>query len=74
MATRTSFTGETAPCGRLMDGVRYSDQDDEGMVVEHLHYACGCQNLRDDFHDGSTHRRLIHHNGKVLVDEELRGE
>lgn len=74
MATRTSFTGETAPCGRLTDGVRYSDHDDEGLRVEHLHFVCGCQNLRDDFHDGSTRRRLIHHNGKVLVDEELRGE
>lgn len=74
MATRTSFTGEQAPCGRVVDGVLYSDRDDEGMVVEHLHYACGCQSLRDDFHDGSTHRRLVHHNGKVLQDEELRGE
>lgn len=74
MATRTSFTEEAAPCGRVAGGVRYSDRDDEGLVVEHLHYACGCQNLRDEFHDGSFHRRVVHHNGKVLVDEEFRGE
>ena len=53
-----------------MAGVRYTDRDDDGMVVEHLHYACGCQ----DFHDGSVHTRVVHHNGRVLVDEELRGE
>ena len=74
MATRTSFTGETAPCGRVVDGTRYSDRDEEGLVVEHAHYGCGCQDLRDDFHDGSTRRRLIHHNGRVLLDEEFRGE
>ena len=70
MATRTSFTGETAPCGAIVDGTRYRDSDDEGMRVEHVHYGCGCQDLRD----GSTHHRVIHHRGKVLIDEELRGE
>ena len=74
MATRTNFVGEVAPCGQTIDGVRYSERDDDGLVVEHLHFTCGCQNLRDDFHDGSTRRRLVHHNGKVLLDEELRGE
>jgi hypothetical protein len=74
VATRTSFTGEVAPCGKVMAGVRYTDRDDDGMVVEHLHYACGCQDFRDAFHDGSVHTRVVHHNGRVLVDEELRGE
>ena len=74
VATRTSFTGETAPCGRVVDGVRFSDRDDDGMLVEHLHYACGCSDFRDAFHDGSVHSRVTHHKGKVLVDEELRGE
>ncbi|HEY7723171.1 MAG TPA: hypothetical protein VIB11_15140 [Pedococcus sp.] len=44
------------------------------MSVEHVHYGCGCQDFRDDFHDGSTRLRVTHHNGRVLVDEELRGE
>ena len=74
MPTRTSFTGQRAPCGRVVDGARYSDRDDDGMVAEHLHYGCGCQDFRDDFHDGSTHHRVVHHNGHVLLDEELRGE
>lgn len=73
MASRTRFTGGAAPCGRFVDGVRYSDRDDDGMVVEHLYYACGCQDFRDAFHDGSLHNRVVHHNGKVLVDEEHRG-
>jgi hypothetical protein len=74
VATRTSFTHEVAPCGKVVAGVRYTDRDDDGMVVEHLHYACGCQDFRDAFHDGSVHTRVVHHNGRVLVDEELRGE
>jgi hypothetical protein len=44
------------------------------MRVEHIHYGCGCLDYRDDFHDGSTHHRVTHHSGKVLLDEELRGE
>jgi len=44
------------------------------MRVVHIHYGCGCEDFRDDFHDGSTHRRVTHHSGKLLVDEELRGE
>ena len=74
MPTRTSFTGERAPCGQVVDGARYSDRDDEGLLVEHLHYGCGCLDFRDDFHDGSTRHHIVHHNGKVLLDEELRGE
>jgi len=74
VATRTSFTGEAAPCGLVVDGTRYSDHDDAGMTMVHLHYGCGCQDFRDDFHDGSTRRRVTHHSGRVLVDEELRGE
>jgi hypothetical protein len=74
VATRAGFTGETAPCGSVVDGTRYQDGDDEGMRVVHLRYGCGCQDFLDDFHDGSTHRRVTHHSGRVLLDEELRGE
>ena len=74
VAARTSFSGETAPCGSVVDGTRFHDDDDEGMRVEHLHYGCGCLDYRDDFHDGSTRHRVTHHSGKVLLDEELRGE
>ena len=54
--------------------MRYRDEDDDGLRVEHVHYACGCQTYRDVFHDGSVTRRVVHHNGKVLVHEEFRGE
>ena len=74
MATTTSFTNEDAPCGRVVGGVRYRDEDDDGLRVEHVHYACGCQTSRDVFHDGSVTHREVHHNGKVLVHEEFRGE
>ena len=74
MATTTSFTSEDAPCGRVVDGARYRDEDDDGLRVEHVHYACGCQVSRDEFHDGSVTRRVVHHNGRVLVHEEFRGE
>ncbi len=59
----------------MVDGTRYRDSDDEGMRVEHVHYGCGCQDYRDDFHDGSVASSAVtHHRGKVLIDEELRGE
>jgi hypothetical protein len=74
VATTTSFTSETAPCRRVVGGVRYRDEDDDGLRVEHVHYACGCQTSRDVFHDGSVTHREVHHNGKVLVHEEFRGE
>jgi hypothetical protein len=74
VATRASFTDETAPCGRVVAGTRYGDRDDEGLVLEHIYYGCGCQVFRDQFHDGSTHQRVLHHSGKVLVDEELRSQ
>jgi hypothetical protein len=74
VATTTSFTSEDAPCGRVVNGARYRDEDDDGLRVEHVHYACGCQVSSDVFHDGSVTRRVVHHNGRVLVHEELRGE
>ena len=74
VATTTSFTSENAPCGRVVDGVRYRDTDEDGLRVEHINYACGCRSYLDDFHDGSVTRRVVHHNGKVLVHEEFRGE
>jgi len=39
-----------------------------------VNYSCGCQSHREEFHDGSVHLMTVNHHGKVLVDEELRGE
>jgi hypothetical protein len=49
-------------------------EDLQGLVTEDLSYSCGCQSHREEFHDGSVHRTVVHHRGRVLVDEELRGE
>lgn len=63
-----------APCGHAHDGERMVTEDLEGLLTEDLTYSCGCQSHREEFHDGSVHRLVVHHRGKVLVDEELRGE
>ena len=49
-------------------------EDLQGLVTEDVDFSCGCQTHREEFHDGSVHRIVVHHRGQVLVDEELRGE
>ena len=68
------FEPRLAPCGRTRGGERFTTEDHEGLLTEDLRYACGCRSTREEFHDGSCHRMVVHHNGKVLADEELRGE
>jgi hypothetical protein len=74
MATKTLFDGEPAPCGRIVGGERYLDRDDEGLFVDHVYYSCGCRSQLDEFHDGSVHHRILHHNGRVLTDERHMAE
>ena len=50
------------------------NEDQFGLVIEEITFACGCVSTREEFHDGSHHRMTVNHHGKVLVDEELRGE
>ena len=69
MATRTRFAGELAPCRRVVSGEHFRDQDDEGLILDVLHFDCGCQSLRTEYHDGSVHSRVVRHDGKVLLDE-----
>jgi hypothetical protein len=68
-ATTTGFKSEQAPCGRVVDGEHYQDRDEEGLLTDELHYACGCRSIRHEYHDGSVSRKVVRHNGKVLVDE-----
>jgi hypothetical protein len=49
-------------------------EDHQGLVTEELRFSCGCCSSREEFHDGSFHHMVVHHNGKVLEDEEWRGE
>jgi hypothetical protein len=69
IATTAGFQGERAPCGRMTDGERCQDQDEEGLVSDSWYYACGCRSVRHEYHDGSVCRKLIRHDGAVLVDE-----
>jgi len=67
--TTTSVTSQKAPCGKIVDGESYEDQDEEVLVTCEVDYACGCKSIRHEYHDGSVGRKVIHHNGRVLVDE-----
>lgn len=72
--TDSSFKNQQAPCGRIVDGSVHQDQDDEVMVTEELDYACGCQSIRHEYHDGSFRRKVTRHDGTVMVDELLSAE
>jgi hypothetical protein len=72
VGTRIRFTSEQAPCGKTVDGERYRDDDDEGLVISDHYYACGCRTTRHEFHDGSIQVKAIRHDGKVVVDEFTR--
>lgn len=75
MTTTTSlFTSRRAPCGRDYDGEHQLSEDGHGLVTDEYRFTCGCRNLRAEYHDGSVGRRVVRHDGKVLVDEEIHGE
>jgi hypothetical protein len=73
-ATVSRFEARLAPCGRPQDGERVETADLQGLVTEDLRFSCGCRSTREEFHDGSVHLMAVNHHGRVLVDEELRGE
>ena len=63
VGTRTRFTSELAPCGRMVDGDHYRDLDDEGLVIYDEYYDCGCRHVRHEYHDGSVQTTSIRHDG-----------
>jgi hypothetical protein len=73
-STITRFEPTFAPCGLRKAGERSVSEDEQGLVAEEVTYACGCRSSKEEFHDGSVHRLVVTHRGRVLVDEELRGE
>jgi hypothetical protein len=73
-ATITTFEARVAPCGKQHPGEQFVSEDLHGLVTEDLRFDCGCQSHREEFHDGSVHHMVVNHHGKVLVDEEFRGE
>jgi hypothetical protein len=72
--TNSSLTGQQAPCGRIVDVERFQDADEEVVVTQELDYACGCRTVRHEYHDGSVSRRVVRHDGAILVDELLSAE
>jgi hypothetical protein len=72
--TNTSFKSRQAPCGRIVDGESYQDRDDDALLTEKLDFACGCRSIRHEYHDGSMSRKVVRHDGTVLVDELLSAE
>ncbi|MBI3049538.1 MAG: hypothetical protein HYY76_14625 [Acidobacteria bacterium] len=69
-----SFKAQKAPGGRLVDGVEYEDRDEECVVTQEIVYGCGCQSIQHEYHDGTVSRRIVRHDGRVLVDEMLWAE
>jgi hypothetical protein len=72
--TRSSFSTQLAPCGRAVNGESYEDRDDQALLTEAMHFACGCRIIRHEYHDGCVSRKVIRHDGRVLVDELLSAE
>jgi len=70
---RSLFTNERAPCGRIVNGDRYQDRDDHCLVSDEWFFACGCRDLRHEYHDGGVSRKVIRHDGSVVVDELIPG-
>jgi hypothetical protein len=73
-ATSTSFKNQQAPCGRIVEGETYEDQDQETLLTQEVDYACGCRSIRHEYHDGTLSRKVVRHDGTVLVDELLSAE
>jgi len=69
--TSTRFAHEKAPCGQVVDGERFQDEDQEEgcLVSDEAFYACGCQSIRHEYHDGTVALKITRHDGRVLVDE-----
>ncbi len=64
----SAFQNEKAPCGRIVDGERHQDRDADCLLTDEMVYACGCLTIRHEYHDGTFSRRVVRHDGKVLVD------
>ena len=69
VATTSQFTGRQAPCGNVQDGDLFESEDAQGLITEQRRYKCGCQWLRQEYHDGSVYHRIVRHDGKVIEDQ-----
>ena len=69
-----SFKSQPAPCGRIVDGANYRDEDSDVVVTQGTDFACGCRSIQHEYHDGTVSRKVIRHDGRVLIDELLAAE
>jgi hypothetical protein len=74
MTTTGTFKKQQAPCGRIVDGETYQDDDLEVVVTQETDYACGCRAIQHEYHDGSVSRTVVRHDGRILIDELLAAE
>ena len=74
MTTTGTFTQQQAPCGRIVGGETYQDDDTEVVVTLETDYACGCRAIHHEYHDGSVSRTIVRHDGRILIDELLAAE
>jgi len=70
-ATSTRFSHEKAPCGKIVDGERFTDDDQDGQcrVADEIFYDCGCKSIRHEYHDGGVAEKVVRHDGHILIDE-----
>jgi hypothetical protein len=69
VGTKIHFSAERAPCGKIVAGDHYQDEDDEGLIIRDEYYDCGCRRISHVYHDGSTEVRAIRHDGKPVKGE-----
>jgi len=74
VTTSDTIKGQQAPCGRIVDGQTYRDHDEEVVVTQEIEYACGCRTINHEYHDGCVSRKVVRHDGHVLVDELFSAE
>jgi hypothetical protein len=72
--TNVGFRSQQAPCGQVVNTETFEDQDGEVLVTQEVDYACGGRITRHEYHDGSISRKVIRHDGRILVDELLSAE
>ena len=67
--TTTRFTGAKAPCGRIVDGEVFQDEDEQAVVTCERDYDCGCRSIRHEYHDGSISCRAVRHDGRIVAEK-----
>jgi hypothetical protein len=67
--TSAKTAGQPAPCGQIVEAERREDRDTECLLTYDVQYACGCRSISHEYHDGAVSRKVVRHDGVVLVDE-----